>query len=433
LTLLLVGTVTVLYASGAGRSLFGPTSYTKRVDVDRFYFRMKVSLTVDKTEPLEIDLVVGCISRVRTYQDNDRTVDIARDPRVYAVPTAKGHAVQVTTPDLPCRTGQTSDNHGAQDPHKVPGHKMYGVPQEYFPLVVWYESKHDLSLGIAYMSDDAYDSSLARLAFHKASIHGATEAEYRAFKEKGPHNLISPEAQVFRPSKDDERRIAEAYNRDQRSVWHEVFSGHCYGYYRLEANAALAEFLRKHMPADGRRYWAPEGDVLIEANRFLFDLQAGRGNFGPDGRLFRARPDEAPHPLSGWRWVSQDSPTTTAQRRDGRGVLSGAGRPLDMRGPYAPVYFPLRSTVGIPWLTAERLQDPSILDFFELEVEPSKQGFLYCYRDGRGIPGNTARKHLRVTGQEQAVARWVDSLDPRTRVFFDRDKYIFYRISGFYM
>jgi hypothetical protein len=146
----------------------GRFSFTKPLDVksagdDRAtYFRLKVNLAY-KGEPLDFDIVVGCNVRITTYKDNDRTVEVGVAPMLYGLRMKDGHGVVVKPPEA-CE-GETTENGK--------------VPKTLLPLVVTYENADAPWFGIAYASDDSYNSPLSQLKFFGASIEKATREEWR--------------------------------------------------------------------------------------------------------------------------------------------------------------------------------------------------------------------------------------------------------------
>lgn len=166
-----------------GRRLLGRWSFTKSVDVksagnDRAtYYRLKVNLAYNG-EPLDFDIVVGCNVRITTYKDNDRTVEIGVAPMAFGLKMKDGHGVVVRPPEA-CG-GETTENSE--------------VPKALLPLIVTYESAEAPWFGIAYASDEAYDSPLSELKFLGAKISKATREEWEEWRRtKAPTNFVTYE------------------------------------------------------------------------------------------------------------------------------------------------------------------------------------------------------------------------------------------------
>jgi len=161
IVLLTVGLLSVFRAFGEQASpLPGRGSFTKSFEAksagdDRAtYYRLKVNLAY-KGEPLDFDIVVGCNVRITTYKDNDRTVEVGVAPMAFGLKMKDGHGVVVRPPEA-CR-GETTENGK--------------VPKTLLPLIVTYENADAPWFGIAYASEDAYDSPRSELKFFGATIN----------------------------------------------------------------------------------------------------------------------------------------------------------------------------------------------------------------------------------------------------------------------
>jgi hypothetical protein len=150
--------------SKAGRAQ--TQTLTKSVQVDRgTYYRLKVNLAY-KGAPLTFDIVVGCNVRVTTYRDNDRTVEVGVAPMAYGLKMQDGRGIVVRPPEA-CG-GETTANGK--------------VPSTLLPLIVTYEKADEPWFGLAYASDDAYDSPLSELKFFGATIEAATREEWQEWR-----------------------------------------------------------------------------------------------------------------------------------------------------------------------------------------------------------------------------------------------------------
>jgi hypothetical protein len=173
IVLLVLGTGLVKVIELA-RFLFGGLSFTKSVEVtapdqDRsYYYRFKASYAY-KGEPLDFDIVVGCNVRVTTYKDNDRTVEIGIAPMIFGLKMKDGRGVVVRPPEA-CQ-GETTENGK--------------VPATLLPLVVTYENADQPWIGLAYASEDAYESPISELKFFGATISRATREEWQEWRRTG--------------------------------------------------------------------------------------------------------------------------------------------------------------------------------------------------------------------------------------------------------
>src|SRR6185369_15657428 len=100
--------------------------------------------------------------RVTAYRDNEQSFDAVRDPLIFAQATRDGGAVMQIVPSA-CR-----------------GETTYGgeVPTDFLPGAVWFDSKDDLSFGVGYVSEDAFENPRSKLKFLGAEIRSATKAEW---------------------------------------------------------------------------------------------------------------------------------------------------------------------------------------------------------------------------------------------------------------
>src|SRR4051812_21130427 len=146
--------------------LFGLLSFTKSVKVNvpghdgAYYYRFKASYAY-KGEPLDFDIVVGCHVKITTYKDNDRTVEVGVVPTIFGLKTRDQHGVAVLLPDA-CH-GETTQNGR--------------VPKKLLPLAVTYERANEPWSGVAYASEDAYESPRSELKFLGSTISRATREE----------------------------------------------------------------------------------------------------------------------------------------------------------------------------------------------------------------------------------------------------------------
>jgi hypothetical protein len=191
---------------------------------DRSVFYRLVSRYDHNGEIVEFDIVVGCAVRVTRYGDGDRSYDAFRDPTVFAKATKDGGAIWQIVPHA-CQ-GETSENGG--------------VPKDFLPGAIWFEDATDFSLGIAYVTEDAYENPSSRLKFLGSSIHEATRAEWEAFQPIASQNLIEP--RVFTelgtwPA--DSEVKANLWNKARLNEWW-LPSFRCYGVEQYELTSEAA-------------------------------------------------------------------------------------------------------------------------------------------------------------------------------------------------
>src|SRR5579863_143722 len=164
--LLLVGAFLGLRGD-AGQALFGNAGFVKSITDDHgTYYRLKVKLTYWGV-PEDFDIVVGCNAHIINYKGGGgSTYEVGLVPTVFGRRMYDGKALVVRPPSA-CE-GQTTANGKVQP--------------DLLPLIVVYDNADTLDFGIAYLSDDAYESPLSVLTFGGATIEKATRAEFDEFR-----------------------------------------------------------------------------------------------------------------------------------------------------------------------------------------------------------------------------------------------------------
>src|SRR5215470_1915221 len=130
---------------------------------EAYFYRFRAGFRVKETgEHIDFDYVVACSHiRLIRWGDGELSDNSTFSPRLMVQATAGGQAVMVQT--LKACSGLTSDNDD--------------VPHDVLPIAVWFDSVDDLSIGIGYMSEDAYENPLAKLQFLGARVDRAARAE----------------------------------------------------------------------------------------------------------------------------------------------------------------------------------------------------------------------------------------------------------------
>ena len=110
-----------------------------------YFYRLIAKFTVKETgEELNFDYVVACNIRVTRWRDGGLSNDSTFSPHVMVKTTSAGHAVMLKT--LKECAGLTSENGN--------------LPPDLLPIAIWFDSVDDLSVGLACVSEDAYDIRL---------------------------------------------------------------------------------------------------------------------------------------------------------------------------------------------------------------------------------------------------------------------------------
>src|SRR5262249_40856576 len=158
------------------------------------------------------------------------------------------------------------------------------VPKNFLPGAIWFDKAGDFKLGIAYVTDEAFENPTSKLRFLGASIHSATQQEWEDFGPVDAQNLLSPEwfsRAPPRPSKAEIRN--NLWNKDVISKWWPAFDCHGVRRYRLSEPAARA-VLKSFWPESRPAYWMPKA-----TDQVLSRLDSLNGGKGPliEGHYYR--------------------------------------------------------------------------------------------------------------------------------------------------
>lgn len=370
---------------------------------DRSVFYRLIAHYEHDGQVIDFNLVVGCNVRVTRYGDGDRSYDAFRDPVVYAKSTTDGGAIWQMVPNA-CQ-GETTANGQ--------------VPADLLPGAIWFESKDDYSLGVAYVTEDAYENSKSQLRFLGASIQAATRDEWVAFQPTARLNLVNPRVfSVLAPWPDEEEVQAHLWDKAKLSQWW-LSSFTCSGAqrYRLSDDGAR-ETLREFWPDSRPRFWMPSREVSKEIEQRLSlnsEVLVDHGRKKDVLFLGHSR--------------AEGFPTRT------KGGMLRSGKPWSM---LPPVIFPMRADDGIPWADPKLSSARDIYRDIDLAGGENK-GFAYCYSIlfGRGAAGdlhipnyNSRTFRARVDGQPIAGDE-LDDTSPsrRPRMFFEADEYFYRRFD----
>jgi hypothetical protein len=313
-------------------------SLTKKVEVDRGYFYRLIVNLAYKGEPLTFNIVVGCNVRTTIYRDNDRTVEMGVVPMAYGLKMRDGRGIVVRPPEA-CQ-GETTENGR--------------VPATLLPLIVTYENADAPWFGLAYASDDAYESSRSELKFFKATISRAARAEWEEWRRtEAPKNFVTYELLGVTPE-----------NRFKHTRWVQGrhFMGYdCQAFARVPLPERARAVVREHWPASRPAYWYPDSateGALLDKNR------AG-GAVLPYART----PYE--------RWSGGEPGFGMARRAPGALIFFSARVAGDV--------YPARSDLTLSKLDQDGNFPPNILAkprlvWADAEIKSDLLGFGYCDR-----------------------------------------------------
>ena len=115
-----------------------------------YFYRLRAGFEVKATgEQLDFDYVVACNIRLTRWRDGGLSDDSTHSPRAMVMATNGGQAVMLRT--LEACHGLTSEHDD--------------VPPDVLPLAIWFDDFTDLSAGLGYVSEAAYDNPLGKLKF----------------------------------------------------------------------------------------------------------------------------------------------------------------------------------------------------------------------------------------------------------------------------
>jgi hypothetical protein len=321
------------------RTIQAQTTYAK----DKGYFyRLKASFEIKGNgERVDFDYVVACNIRLTRWKDGGLSNDSTFSPRVMVMPTASGQAVMLKT--LNECSGLTSENGD--------------VPPDILPIAIWFDSVEDLSNGVGYVSEDAYDNPLGKLMFHGARIDRATRADWEAWRKRAADEYAERGA-LPGPWGYDYPDNLNINNPDGAK-----YVAGCDGYRRLKLPANMREKFRALWPQEHPRFWAlPNQDDSKISGLISDPKQPSPPSLGPWGSRFGAPGDSA---------------ANGASLRSGRQV--GRGHHIPTRWPTETYPFLWRSVSSALPLIATPPTSPSDVYVQKLDFrDGALNGFAAC-------------------------------------------------------
>ena len=197
-----------------------------------YFYRFKANFEVKESgEQLAFNYVVACNLRITRWRSGGASDDSAVSPKAMVVATRDGHAVMIRTLQL-CG-GSTTEN-GM-------------VPPDVLPLAVWFDDVGDLSAGLGYLSEDAYENALGRLKFLGARIEQATRADWEIWREKSAAEYVQKGALPGPWGYNFPNQPPPELGR---------YISSCWTYVRLKMPEEAQAKVRQLWPQDRPRYWA---------------------------------------------------------------------------------------------------------------------------------------------------------------------------------
>lgn len=360
------------------------------------FFRLRAHYSY-QGRPIDFDIVVGCYIRAHHRHAILHSYAV-RYPYFFILPTGDGHEIMQVVP-IACR-GETTEN-GL-------------VPKDFLPGVVWFDEPKDYRLGVAYFSEDAFESPKSRLKFLGASIQKATERDWERFEYKNGGNP-GLDDRYFDPLLDWTSNLAKNRGKGRRSEFAEIASK-CSGVRRYKLSERGREVLRKYWPRTKPQYWATSDrfpgpwEELQKVEKHTPILE--------DGIPYAEHFIGASYRYAGF-------PTRA------RGGMANGATP----GKVASEIFPVRNDWAVPWVFTDEVVRSKFLTR-QVEVEHGLgKGFLYCFRDLKAdwevkvaLPEFLDREaRLLVDGarvETPDVSYW-----GWPSPFFERDEFIYFKID----
>jgi hypothetical protein len=232
--------IVVVKQSPLYQALIGNWDFVKSASRDTgIYYRLKVKLTY-KGEPQDFDIVVSCDVRQTNYMDGGRTVEVGLTPTVFGRRMSDGKGL-VVRPPRACR-GETTENGG--------------IPPDLMPLVIVYDDAETLAFGTAYLTDDAYESSLSVLQFGGATIERADRAAFDKFRREQA-NLVKRPSFLTSQSPAALKQYGLSAVRIPMGIL-------CYAYARFRITTYAQQRVGQLWPIEHPRYWRPLTDESPE-------------------------------------------------------------------------------------------------------------------------------------------------------------------------
>lgn len=359
-------------------------------------------------EIVDFDIVVGCGIRITANPGDSHSFDVlTRDPVYFVKATSDGGAVWQIVPDA-CR-GQSTDNGR--------------VPRDLLPGAIWFDRASDLTFGIAYVTEEAYENPASKLKFLGASIHHATREDWERFQPTNEENLGSPSfrSRPWPYPKDADELRANLWNKAKLRTWMPDAGLHCYGAARFQlADEQARATLRSFWPQNRPKFWSVPSQQFKEVTTALIPHDPGdhRGPLVSGGHFI----DE--HSFYRKHAILYGFPTRSR------------GGSFDTPSQLPSILFPKRADEGLPWLS-ERL---ALAETFYRDVEwkgGANQGYLYCYSmlstrtpigQAHFGPPNTRTFLTRVDG-DLAQVDGANRGPDQPAMFFERDEYVYYMVD----
>lgn len=316
--------------------------FSTSTDDHSVFFRL-ISRYEHAGKSLNFDIVVGCGVKVTRYGDGDRSYDAIRDPVVFGKRTSDGNVVWQIVPNA-C-LGETTENGK--------------VPRDFLPGAIWFDVQNGSFLGIAYVTEDAFENKRSELKFLGAEVRSATRSEWEAFQPTAKTNLVEVKAfstGVPEPTKDE--LLGRLWNKEALAAWKPAVSCHAVERFEISDPVAIA-MVEQYWPIGRPRFWTLPPDKMRELTERVAlhnRVQVGNGSRSDYFRL--------------GTYSARGFPT----RSRGGVMYSDGGQDSE----FPSEIYPVSKGDGIPWLTPSLSSAAAIYRDAALDGRANK-GFAYCY------------------------------------------------------
>jgi hypothetical protein len=403
-SLFVILTVSIVVGALVAALATAQAQFTSSVTNDRStYYRLRVKLAY-KSGPQDFDIVVGCNVRQINYAYGGRTYEAGLIPTVFGRRMSDGKGLVVRPPNA-CQ-GETTDNGRVQ--------------LDLLPVVVVYDNADRLDFGIAYLSEDAYESSLSELKFSGATIEKATKAEFDEFR-RTQANLISRAKYHSSASADTLKRMGLPQVAERWAYM-------CESYARFRISVDLRELVRRYWPEERPDYWLTDS----------YDVEGKISAALRHSRSVESDRDSSPRPFLDFGNPGDSAADLGFPTRAGGGRVSGTRNSVPVS--YYPAATDYRSD---QWPSDRKDWQRYIREhgsFADINVAfrgASTRGFAYCFVTARGAPGassqeiDSARRIVGRIDDERIVSKRAASGPAfRPHLIFERDEYVwtFFRL-----
>ena len=220
-----------------------------------FFYRIEADFILKETgEPIRFDYVVGCGGYVWNYSYTTSSKVSVRHPAYMYQSVPGGGALGIITIDMgdDWKWGNVRnvvDSPWAGKPH---------IPETVRPTVIWFDDANDLSHGWGYLTDDAYESPLAKIEFVKARITKSDKDAWKTWRDEaaatyeqvgmipGPWGLTREAL-----STEEEKEL------DSRGVGRGIAGGRCSAASRVRLETEAIDRLFELAPKGTDEFWIP--------------------------------------------------------------------------------------------------------------------------------------------------------------------------------